>query len=107
MAFILHCSIHIMCDCLELFSFCSFAILDVKIFELCDKGVKFYFFLKIFDRIGFQWDGDVFFYRLKPLAQNNPLGRTQASGNGTKEMFLYKRQKHPSWLVFCGVALRC
>lgn len=30
-----------MCDCLELFSFCSFAILDVKIFELCDKGAYF------------------------------------------------------------------
>ncbi len=27
-----------------------------------------------------------FFYGLKPLAQNNPLRRTQASGNGTKEM---------------------
>ena len=43
-----------MCDCLELFSFCSFAILDVKIFELCDKGANL--FLKIFfDGIGFQW----------------------------------------------------
>ena len=60
MAFILHCSIHIMCDCLELLSFCSFAILDVKIFELCDKGVKF-FFEDFLDRIGFQWDGDGFF----------------------------------------------
>lgn len=48
-----------MCDCLELFSFCSFAILDVKIFELCDKEMKI--FLKIFDGIGFQLDGDVFF----------------------------------------------
>ena len=27
-----------------------------------------------------------FLYRLKPLAQNNLLRRTQASGNGTKEM---------------------
>ena len=35
--------------------------------------------------IGFKLDG-IFFYGLKPLAQNNPLGRTQASGNGTKEM---------------------
>ena len=37
-----------------------FAILDVKIFELCDKGVKF-FFEDFLDRIGFQWDGDGFF----------------------------------------------
>lgn len=73
-----------MCDCLELFSFCYFAILDVKIFELCDKGANF--FEDYFDRVGFQLDGDGFFYGLKPLAQNNPLGRTQASGNGTKEM---------------------
>lgn len=84
MAIILYCSIHIMCDCLELFSFCSFTILDVKIFELSDKGAKF--FLKIF-LIGlvFNWMGMVFYW-LKPLAQNNPLGRTQAFGNGTKEM---------------------
>lgn len=27
-----------------------------------------------------------FFYGLKPLARNNPLRRTQASGHGTKEM---------------------
>lgn len=59
MAIILYCSIYIMCDCLELFLFCSFAILDVKFFELCDKGVKF--FEDFFDRVGFQLDGDGFF----------------------------------------------
>lgn len=32
--------------------------------------------------MGWGW----FFYGLKPLARNNPLRRTQASGNGTKEM---------------------
>lgn len=69
MAIILYWSIHIMCDCLELFSFCSFAILDVKIFELCDKGAIF--FLKIFDEIGFQWDGDGFFYGLNPQRNNS------------------------------------
>ena len=68
----------------DLYSYCSFAILDVKIFELCDKGVKF--FEDFFDRVGFQLDGDGFFYGLKPLTRNNPLGRTQASGHGTKEM---------------------
>ena len=31
--------------------------------------------------MGWRW----FFYGLKPLAWNNPLRRTQASGNGTKE----------------------
>ena len=30
--------------------------------------------------------GEEFFCGLKPLARNNPLRRTQASGNGTKEM---------------------
>jgi len=48
-----------MCDCLELFSFCSFAILDVKIFELCDKGVKFYEVFLI--GLVFIWMGMFFF----------------------------------------------
>lgn len=60
-----------MCDCLELFSFCSFAILDVKIFELCDKGAKF--FLKIF-LIGlvFNWMG-MFFLRAEALGAEQPV----------------------------------
>ena len=37
--------------------------------------------------IGLVFNGmETFFYGLKPLARNNALGRTQASGNGTKEM---------------------
>ena len=43
-------------------------------------------FLRFFDGVGFQLGGDGFFYGLKPLARNNALGRTQASGHGTKEM---------------------
>ena len=40
----------------------------------------------------FNWMG-MFFYGLKPLARNNPLRRTQASGNGTKEMAWNARAK--------------
>lgn len=42
--------------------------------------------MKIF-LIGLVFNGmETFFYGLKPLARNNPLRRTQASGHGTKEM---------------------
>lgn len=43
-------------------------------------------FFEVFWR-GLVFNGmETFFYGLKPLARNNALGRTQASGNGTKEM---------------------
>jgi len=56
-----------------LYSYCSFAILDVKIFELCDKGVKF-FFEVFFDRIGFQWDGDGVFIQAEAIGAEQPIG---------------------------------
>ena len=45
------------------------------------------FFFEVFWR-GLVFNGMemAFLYRLRPLARNNALGRTQASGNGTKEM---------------------
>ena len=54
------------------------------------------FFLNYFwTGLVFNWMG-MFFYGLKPLAQNNPLGRTQASGNGTKEM-VWNAQAKDEW----------
>ena len=43
-------------------------------------------FFEVFWReLVFNGMGMAFLYRLRPLARDNALGRTQASGNGTKE----------------------
>ena len=58
------------------FSFGFLYTLDAKIRKSNKLGENFFEFF--FDRIGFQWDGDVF-YGLKPLARNNALYGADAS----------------------------
>ena len=71
-------SLHVFLVCFSIYVRC-------KNTEKVTRKMKFFF---NFFGGGLVFNGMemAFLYRLRPLARDNALGRTQASGNGTKEM---------------------